>query len=104
MSGRIKKSDTVVINSGKDRGREAKVLKVYPSVGKILAEGINMRKVHKRPRRSGEKGSIVEMHFPFAEAKAMPKCPHCGRATRVAFSVSAEGIKGRVCKKCKREF
>ncbi len=101
---RIKKGDTVVIISGKDKGREGKILTVYPKEARILVEGINMRKRHRRPRRAGEKGSIIQVATPLASAKAMPKCSNCGKPTRVGFKFLESGTKSRVCKKCKVEF
>ena len=102
MAGRIKKGDTVFVISGKDKGREGKVLKVYPRSERALVEGVNLRKRHRRPRRSGEKGSIVSMPTALAASKLLPKCPHCAKAVRVGFKV--EGGKRRVCKKCGGEF
>ncbi|MBI4059443.1 50S ribosomal protein L24 [Candidatus Giovannonibacteria bacterium] len=104
MTGRIKKGDQVFVISGKDRGRTGKILKVYSKDGRILVEGLNLRKRHKRARRSGEKGSIVEHPAPLAASKVMPKCPHCGKAARVGFNTSASGLKSRFCRKCKGEF
>lgn len=104
MHSRIKKGDTIIIISGKDRGREAKVLKVFPSEEKILAEGINLKKIHRRPRRAGEKGSVVEIHTPIFASKALPKCKQCGKAVRVSYGKSDGGRKNRICKKCKAEF
>ncbi len=92
-----------MIISGKDKGREAKVLNVYPKEERILAENINMKKIHQKPRKAGEKGSIIQAHRPIAAAKALPKCPHCGKAVRVGFS-EAGSEKRRICKKCKAEF
>lgn len=102
MNGRIKKGDTVVIISGKDKGKEAKVLSVHPKEGRILAEGINMKKIHHRARKAGEKGSIVNTNMPFAWAKALPKCPSCSKGVRVGFSAGED--KKRICKKCSAEF
>ena len=100
---RIKKGDIAVVISGKDKGREAKVLSVYPKEERILAENINMKKIHQKPKKSGEKGSIIQVHTPIYAAKALPKCPHCGKAVRVGFS-EAGSEKRRICKKCKAEF
>jgi len=58
---KIKKGDTVLIISGKDRLKKGKVLRVLPKEGKVLVEGVNIRKKHIKPKRSGEKGEKVEM-------------------------------------------
>ncbi|KKW36913.1 MAG: 50S ribosomal protein L24 [Candidatus Giovannonibacteria bacterium GW2011_GWA2_53_7] len=101
---RIKKGDTAVIISGKDAGREGKVLRVYPKAEHILVEGINMRKRHRRPRRAGEKGSVVEVATPFSWSRAMPKCPNCARATRIGIKITGQATRSRACKKCGTEF
>jgi large subunit ribosomal protein L24 len=104
MTSRIKKGDTVVVISGKDKSREGKVLKVYPRDQAVLVEGVAFRKRHQRPRRAGEKGSIVQLPTPIPSARVMVKCPHCTRPVRVGVRVSAEGVKARICKKCGQEF
>jgi len=102
MAGRIKKGDTVFVISGKDKGREGKILKVYPRSERALVDGVSLRKRHRRPRRSGEKGSVVSMPTALAASKLLPECPRCQKAVRVGFKVA--GGKRRVCKKCGGEF
>lgn len=104
MSGRVKKGDTVVVISGKDKAREGKVLRIYPKEGRLLVEGLNLKKRHRRPRKAGEKGSIVELPMPFHLAKVMPKCPGCGKPVRIGFRILEKGERKRVCKKCGHVF
>lgn len=104
MASRIKKGDSVVVISGKDKGKGGKVLRVYSKEDMILVEGMNMRKRHRRPRKSGEKGSIIQFASPLSGSKVMPKCPACQKATRVGFKVLDSGERKRVCKKCGSEF
>jgi len=99
---KIRKGDTVLIISGKDRGRKGKVLKVFPKENRILVEGINLRKKHQRPRRSGEKGQIVEMPAPISISNLKLICPKCGKATKVGYKI-VERQKFRICKKCGQE-
>ena len=66
----IKKGDTVKILSGDDKGKTGKVAKAFPSIGKILVEGINTVKKHQRPRKEGQKGQVVEVAMPFHASKA----------------------------------
>jgi len=94
----------VRIISGKDRGREGKVIKVYPKEERVLVEGLNLRKRHRRPRKAGEKGSVVELPTPFPWAKVMPKCPGCGKPVRVGVKILEDGGRKRICKKCGYEF
>ncbi|MBI4122776.1 MAG: 50S ribosomal protein L24 [Parcubacteria group bacterium] len=99
IGSKIKKGDTVLIISGKDRGRKGKVLRVFPQQGRLTVEGMNMRKKHTKPRRQGEKGQVVQIPAPFSAGKAKLVCSHCGKATRVGF-VFAGDEKHRTCKKC----
>ena len=60
----IKKDDKVIILTGKDKGKSGKVLKSFPKDNKVIVEGINVLKVHQKPRRSGEKGQIIDKAMP----------------------------------------
>jgi large subunit ribosomal protein L24 len=100
---KIKKGDTVLITSGKDRGRKGKVLEASPKESRILVEGINLRKKHQRPKKSGEKGQIVEMPGPIHISDIKLICPKCGKATKVGYKVFNKN-KVRVCKKCGQEI
>jgi len=100
---KIRKGDTVLIISGKDRGKTGKVLNVFPREEKVVVEGTNIRKKHVRPRRSGEKGQIVEMPAPLSISNVKLICPKCSKATRVGYKI-AEEKKYRICKKCGQEI
>ena len=97
---RIKRGDTVLIIAGKDKGKRGKVLQVFPMREKIMVEGINIRKKHVRPKRSGEKGQTVEMSLPFAISNAQVICTKCKKASRMGFKDLDDGKKHRICKKC----
>ena len=100
---KIKKNDTVVILSGKDRGKQGKVLGTVPSEGKVVVEGCNMVTCHIKPRRQGEQGGIVKAEGAIYACKVMPVCPKCGKATRVGHSVK-DGKNVRICRKCGAEL
>ena len=61
---KIKKGDSVIVITGKDKGKKGKVARVLPVKDKVIVEGLNMLKRHQRPRKSGEKGSIVNTAMP----------------------------------------
>ncbi len=103
MKMRIKKGDKVKILSGKDRGKNGKVLEVFPRQAKVLVENLNVAKKHLRPRKEGEKGKRVEVAMPISVSKVMLICPHCGKSTRIAYKLEGES-KLRVCKKCGKEI
>lgn len=88
---------------GKDKGKKAKVLRGFPSALKILIEAVNVKKVHKRPKKEGEKGQVVDVAFPMDVSRVKLVCPKCGEAVRVGYKLN-EKNKVRVCKKCKAEL
>jgi len=98
---KIKKGDTVLIMSGKDRGKKGKAIRVFPEEKLILVEGINLRKKHQRPKKSGEKGQIILIPGPVSVSSMKLMCPQCGKATRVGYQISGKN-KIRICKKCKQ--
>lgn len=100
---KIKKGDNILMLKGKDKGKQAKVLKVLAAENKIVAENINTKKKHQGPKRHGQKGSIVEITAPFDVSKAMLVCPKCQKPTRVGYKVT-KGDKVRICKKCEAEI
>ena len=95
----IKKDDTVVVITGKDKGQRGKVLKVIPKEGKVVVEKINMVSRHTRPRKQGEEGGIIQKEAPLYACKVMRACPKCDKPTRVAYEIK-DGKKVRVCKHC----
>ena len=95
----IKKDDKVIVLSGKDKGKEGKVLKADPKNGKVIVEGVNVATKHQKPRKQGEQGGIIKVETPIYACKVMVVCPKCGKATRVAHKL-VDGKNVRVCKKC----
>lgn len=94
----VRKDDTVVILSGKDKGKKGKVLEVSPTEKKVIVEGCNMVTKHVKPRRMGEPGGIVKAEGALYASKVMVVCPKCGKPTRLAHKILADGTKVRVCK------
>lgn len=99
---KIKKGDTVLIISGKDRGKTGKVLNVLPKKNKVVVEGVNLRKKNVRPKRSGEKGQIIQMTAPLNDSNVMVICGKCGKASRMGYKINGDK-KYRICKKCGQE-
>lgn len=100
---KIRKGDQVLIIKGKDRGRKGKVLRGFPKEDQVLIEGVNIKKTHKRPKKEGEKGQVVEVPAPIPISKLKLICPKCGKPTRVGYK-SRGKEKSRVCKKCGGEI
>ena len=96
----VKKNDTVVVLSGKDKGKRGKVLSVDPKTRKVVVEKINMASRHQKPRKQG---GIIQKEIPLYASKVMTVCPKCSKPTRVAHKVEG-GKKVRVCKHCGAEI
>ena len=104
----VKTGDTVKVLSGRDAGKEGKVLAVSPKEGKVIVEKLNMVTKHVKPRRMGEEGGIVKAEGALYASKVQVLCPHCNKPTRVAHKVHYEEVNGqqkrvseRICAKCK---
>ena len=85
---KIKKNDTVVVLSGKDKGKQGKVLGTIPSEAKVVVEGINKVTCHIKPRKQGEEGGIIQREAAIYASKVQVVCPKCGKGTRVAYKSS----------------
>ncbi len=110
MAMNVKKGDTVVVLSGKDKGKQGKVQGTIPSEAKVVVEGVNMVTCHTKPRRQGEEGGIVRREAALYASKVQLICPKCGKATRVGSKRVKKTVSGkekmmgiRVCKKCGAE-
>ena len=99
----IKKDDKVVVLSGKDKGKQGKVLGTVPSEAKVVVEGINMVTCHVKPRKQGETGGIVQREAAMYASKVQVVCPKCNKGTRIAHKIE-NGKKTRVCKHCGAEL
>jgi len=100
----IKKNDTVVVLTGKDRGKTGKVLLVFPKEEKIIVEGINFAKKHVRKRREDEQGGIIHKEAAIHFSNLAIFCKGCNRPTKTGFNALKDGTKTRYCKRCKEAF
>ena len=99
----IKKDDKVVVLSGKDKGKQGKILVSDPKAAKVIVEGVNVATKHQKPRKQGEEGGIIKVETPIYASKVQLVCPKCGKGTRVGHKI-VDGKKVRVCKKCGAEI
>ena len=95
----VKKGDTVLVLSGKDKGKQGKVIQSLPKKAKVVVEGVNKIKRHTKPNQSAPQGGILVKEAPLFAAKVMLVCPACNKATRVAHK-EVNGKSVRACKKC----
>ena len=98
----IKKDDKVIVLSGKDKGKQGKVLSADPKAMKVVVEGVNVATKHQKPMKQGQDGGIIKVETPIYVSTVQLVCPKCGKATRVGHKI-ADGKKVRVCKKCGAE-
>ncbi|MCC6925962.1 50S ribosomal protein L24 [Novosphingobium sp.] len=98
-AAKIKKGDSVVVRSGKDKGRTGTVLQVMPKEGKVLVSGVNVAARHRKPSQVNPQGGIDRREAPMAISKVGLADPKTGKATRVRFETSKDGKKVRVAAK-----
>ena len=100
----IKKGDTVVVLSGKYKGKKGKVLTVLPKQNKAIVEGVALATKHTKPRKQGETGAIVNQEIAIHACKLMHVCTKCNKPTRIGRKVLDDGSIVRYCKKCNETF
>jgi large subunit ribosomal protein L24 len=90
---KIKKGDTVLVISGKDKGKTAKVIRALPQTEQIILEGVNLKKKHQRARKQGQKGSMISVEHPIHVSNAMHIDSKTGKGTRKPASKSSKSSK-----------
>ena len=98
-AAKIKKGDSVVVRSGKDKGRSGTVLQVMPKDGKVLVQGVNIAARHRKPSQANPQGGIDRREAPMAISKVGVADPKTGKATRVRFETGKDGNKVRIAVK-----
>ena len=99
----IKKNDTVIVLSGKSKGKKGKVLTAMPKENEVIVEGINVATCHVKARKQNDVSGIVKREIPIRVDKVQLYCANCKRGVRVGFTVDGDK-KTRVCKKCGKEI
>ena len=87
---RIKKGDNVIVITGKDKGKKGKVIKAIPLVERVVVEGVNIKKKHMKPKKSGQKGQIVEMAAPLHVSNVAIVDPKDGKPTRIGIKFTGD--------------
>ena len=95
----VKKGDTVVILSGKDKGKQGKIIQAMPKKAEVVVEDINKVKRHSKPSHKAPQGGIITKEMPLNVCKVQLICPSCNKPTRVAHKI-VDGKNRRACKKC----
>jgi len=97
---KVKKGDKITVITGKDKGREGIIEKIYFKNNTALVQGVNIYKKHIKKNEKMPQGGVVEVPRPLAVSKIMLLCPVCKKSTRVEYKVE-KNKKRRMCKKCK---
>lgn len=100
---KIKKGDTVIVTTGKDKGRKGKIEKIFPKVNAVLVPGLNMYKRHMKKRDEKHPGGIIDISRPIDASKVSLLCPKCGQPTRIGYLITGKEKK-RICRKCKQRI
>ena len=108
----VKTKDTVIVISGKDKGKKAKITAAFPKQNRVTVEGVNVVTKHQKARNAQQPGGIIHKDMPIDASNVMLVCPKCGKATRVSHKVEkVVGDNGkasrsmiRICKKCGAEI
>jgi large subunit ribosomal protein L24 len=104
MTAKIRRGDRVGVLTGKDAGKQGRVIAVFPTEGRVLVEGINRVKRHEKVRpsrgRGGQEGGIVTKELPVNLSNVAVVCGTCGAPRRVGFKIEEDGTRSRICKKC----
>ncbi len=100
----VKKGDTVIIITGKDKGKKGRVLQAYPKDSRVLVEGVNIVKRHTRPNQANPQGGIVNQEAPIHVSNVMLIDPKSGEPTRIGHKVLTNGTKVRIAIKSGEEI
>ena len=97
---KLKKGDRVRVLTGKDRGKEGDVMRVFPKAGKVIVDGVNVAKKHQRATKATMQGGIIDKDMPIPISSVAIISPGDGKATRVGYRFDDRGVKVRICRKC----
>ncbi len=97
----IRKNDTVLVISGKDKGKKGKVRFAYPKEDKLIVEGVNFVKKHSKAKGQVKQAGIIELEAPLDVSNVMLLCAKCNHPTRVGFQTLQDGRRVRICRICR---
>ena len=98
---KIRKNDTVLVITGKDRGKKGKVRFAYPKKERILVEGINFIKKHSKAKGQMKQAGIIDLEAPINVSNVMLFCDKCNHPVRIGYRFLEDGRKVRICRSCR---
>jgi len=101
---RFKKNDTVLVVTGKDKGKKGTIVEVFPKKGKVLVQGVNIVIRHAKARKQGEVAGIKHEERPIDMSNVMPVCSSCKKPCRVGSKKMENGKSVNVCARCKENM
>src|SRR4051812_42734649 len=99
MKMKLKKGDRVQVRSGKDRGKQGVIMRVFPDKNRVIVEGVNVSKRAQRATRAAMQGGIIDKDMPMPASNVSIVCPTDG-PTRIGYQIDDQGNKRRICRKC----
>jgi large subunit ribosomal protein L24 len=100
----VKRGDTVVVISGKDKDKKGEILSVSPKTNRVIVKGVNIVTKHVKPNAANRQGGMVHKEAPIHASNVMLYCKKCNTATRIEHKLLEDGSKVRICKNCKETF
>ncbi len=97
---KLRKGDTVIVNSGTEKGKKGKILEISLKDNKVLVEGINVRTIHSKAKKAGQESGIIKREKMIDASKVNYFCEKCDKGVRLGIKVGTDGSKARVCRKC----
>lgn len=97
---KIRQGDQVIVVAGKEKGKRGRIKRVILQENRVVIDGVNFVKKHRRPRGQMDQGGIIEFEAPIHVSNVMLVCPHCKKPVRVGHELLPEGEKVRVCRSC----
>ena len=104
MRMKLKKGDTVMVIAGKEKGKTAKIVRVLREENRVLLDGVNLVKRHRRATRQGRKGQIVDIPQPLHVSNVMIVDPKTGKPSRIRITRGTDGVRQRIAVKSGQEI
>lgn len=100
----VKRGDLVEVISGKDKGKQGKVVTAFPETGRVIVEGVAMVKKHQKAKVQGQESGIIHVEAAIDASNVLRVCSKCQKAARTGIKILEDGSKARYCKKCQEVF
>ena len=97
---KVKKGDTVIVNTGSEKGKKGTILDIDRKTSKIIVKGVNVRTKHVKARKQGQQSGIVKVECPIDISKVNFYCDKCEKGVRLGIKINEDGTKTRFCKSC----